>query len=53
VLNSAPHFLLPQVLGCLLRLVGPALTVAAALSVQSPFAKLADDDEESRWGAGS
>ena len=31
------------------QVVEPVLTIAAALSVQSPFSRLADDDEQSRW----
>ncbi|GAX84032.1 hypothetical protein CEUSTIGMA_g11456.t1 [Chlamydomonas eustigma] len=36
------------VLACMLQIVEPVLTIAAALSVQSPFSKLNDDDEKAR-----
>jgi hypothetical protein len=38
------------VLGAVLGLVDAALTLAAALSVQSPFSRLADDDDSARCG---
>jgi hypothetical protein len=36
------------VLGAALHLTDPCLTIAAALSVQSPFARLAEEDEAAR-----
>lgn len=36
------------VLGCCLHLVGPALTLAAALSVQSPFMRLEEGNERAK-----
>ena len=36
------------ILGSLLGLSSPILTIAAALSVQSPFSKIADDDERTK-----
>ncbi len=40
------------VLGGVMGLLDPALTLAAALSVQSPFSRLADDNESARCGRG-
>jgi hypothetical protein len=36
------------VLGCCLHMVGPALTLAAALSVQSPFMRLEEGNERAK-----
>ncbi|KAL6754390.1 putative ATP-dependent RNA helicase DHX34-like protein [Haematococcus lacustris] len=43
-----PHVGKLLVLGAVLRLSDPCLTIAAALSVQSPFARLADDNDAAK-----